>query len=203
MKKYIVALLSLVVFFTVSANILNEPNNLKDGDIIFQSSQSGQSLAVQLATGSKYSHVGVVFIEDGKPYVLEAVEPVKITPLKEFASHGDRGEYIVKRLKGGVTSDQVAKIKAQGRSWLGKHYDLFFNWDMSRLYCSELVWKLYKNNVGVELGKTKKLKDYNLTHPIVQGKLKERYGDDIPWEDPMISPGAIFESNLLETVFEN
>ena len=33
---------------------------LQNGDIIFQSSQSDQSIAIQLATHSKYSHMGIV-----------------------------------------------------------------------------------------------------------------------------------------------
>jgi len=40
-----------------------------DGDIIFQVSKSAQSRAIQLATKSKYSHVGIVFMRDGVPVV--------------------------------------------------------------------------------------------------------------------------------------
>ena len=34
---------------------------IKEGDIIFQTSTSSQSKAIQLATHSKYSHVGIIF----------------------------------------------------------------------------------------------------------------------------------------------
>ena len=33
---------------------------IQNADIIFQASKSGQSKAIQLATGSKYSHMGVL-----------------------------------------------------------------------------------------------------------------------------------------------
>ncbi|MES2934380.1 MAG: hypothetical protein V4805_12935, partial [Pseudomonadota bacterium] len=46
--------------------------SLKDGDLIFQKSRSSQSLAVQRATGSPYSHMGIVFMRAGKPMVFEA-----------------------------------------------------------------------------------------------------------------------------------
>src|SRR5574340_1061449 len=62
----------------------------KDGDIVFQASHSSQSLAIQTATSSPYSHVGVVLIRKGKPYVLEAIQPVKFTPLKAWLDHGHR-----------------------------------------------------------------------------------------------------------------
>jgi hypothetical protein len=45
---------------------------VRDGDLIFQTSRSSQSVAIQRATGSAFSHMGLVFFQDGKPYVFEA-----------------------------------------------------------------------------------------------------------------------------------
>ena len=56
-------------------------NLLKQGDIIFQTSLSSQSQAIQLATNSPYSHMGILFQESGKWFVFEAIQPVKMTPL--------------------------------------------------------------------------------------------------------------------------
>ena len=39
---------------------------LQDGDLIFQTSQSSQSKAIQLATKSKFSHMGMIYIKDNK-----------------------------------------------------------------------------------------------------------------------------------------
>ena len=61
-----------------SANGIPE---VKDGDIIFQSSKSQQSKAVELATNSVFSHCGIIFIENGVPYVYEAVQSVGKRPL--------------------------------------------------------------------------------------------------------------------------
>ncbi|MBL4670033.1 MAG: hypothetical protein JKY30_12325 [Flavobacteriales bacterium] len=36
-------------------------NNIQNGDIIFQISKSSQSKAIQLATNSKYSHMGIIY----------------------------------------------------------------------------------------------------------------------------------------------
>jgi uncharacterized protein YcfL len=46
---------------------------LKDGDIIFQTSQSAQSKAIQAATHSKYSHCGIIYKEGSNYFVFEAV----------------------------------------------------------------------------------------------------------------------------------
>jgi len=57
--------------------------DLKSGDIIFQTSKSSQSIAIQRATKSKYSHMGIIYKEGKNTYVYEAVQPVKLTPLKK------------------------------------------------------------------------------------------------------------------------
>ena len=41
---------------------------------------------------------------------------------------------------------------------------------------------------------------FKLDDPAVKRKLRERYGANVPLEEPVISPVAIFESPLLETV---
>ena len=174
-----------------------------DGDIIFQSSEYGQSKAVQLATGSRYSHVGILFHRDGKAYVLEAVQPVKTTLLSDWIKHGTNKHYVVKRLKNRdeiLTAGVLQKMYKMGANWIGKDYDLFFGWSDDRIYCSELVWKLYNVHTGLQLGNLQKLKDFDLTHPAVKQIMRERYGDNIPWEEETISPGEMFDSPLLQTV---
>ena len=47
--------------------------SVKDGDIIFQTSQSKQCEAVRIATNSKFSHCGIIYEINGKKYVFEAV----------------------------------------------------------------------------------------------------------------------------------
>lgn len=76
------------------------------GDIIFQISRSSQSKAIQLATHSDYSHTGMLVMRNKKPYVFEAVGPVKYTPLKQWIAHGEKGKYVVRRVEGGLSVEQ-------------------------------------------------------------------------------------------------
>lgn len=191
---------------TFKALKYDQKTNFQDGDVIFQSSTSGQSLAVQLATKSPYSHVGLIYIINGDMYVYEAVQPVKITPFKEWIKHGDGNHYVVKRLKNAeevLTPQVINKMKTQGEKYLNKNYDLYFEWSDERIYCSELIWKMYQETTGIELGELQRLKDFDLTHPAVKQKLKERYGNNIPYEEKVISPAAIFDSKELELVLSN
>ena len=175
---------------------------LNNGDLIFQTSNSAQSQAIQLATKSKYSHCGIIYKEGEEYFVFEAIQPVKKTPLEDWISRGKDGHYVVKRLKDEsvLTPAALRKMKDEGETLAGKDYDLYFEWSDERIYCSELIWKVYKEGAGVEIGKLQQLKDFDLSHPAVQQKLKERYGNNIPKHEKVISPAAMFESELLYTV---
>lgn len=176
----------------------------KEGDVVFQISKSPQSKAIQIATNSKYSHVGIVFRNKNKFHVLEAVQPVKYTELQNWIKKGQDDSIIVKRLikyERILTPSAIQMMKKVGDRFLGSTYDKYFEWSDNRIYCSELVWKIFKRALDIELGKLRRLKEFNLSHPIVREKLKERYGDNIPYQEFVISPDDIFNSNLLSTVY--
>ncbi len=179
--------------------------SLKNGDIIFQSTQSRQCEAVKLATNSEYSHVGILFKEEGKWMVYEAVQPVKKTELSEWIARGENGHYVVKRLKNdeSLTAATLQKMKEIAATDLGKNYDIYFNWSDDEIYCSELVWKVYDEGAGIQIGELRQLKDFDLTSPQVQTIMSERYGSAIPYEEKVIAPSDLFESNKLKLVETN
>ncbi len=181
-------------------------DDVKNGDLIFHTSLSGQSKAIQLATKSKYSHCGIIFKEGDNFYVFEAVEPVQRTLLSKWIARGKDGKYVIKRLKNAdevLTPAVLTKMKQIGDQMKGKPYDLTFEWSDEKIYCSELIWKIYQGATGLEIGKLGKLKDFDLTSKTVKKIMKARYGDKIPLEETVISPSAVFDSELLETVKSN
>lgn len=192
------------IYFLISSSFSSKDPVFQYGDIIFQSSQSPQCSAVQLATRSIYSHCGMIcIVKDKGVFVYEAVGPVKYTPFKEWIKHGKGSKYVVKRLKNAselLNPEALSKMKAAGEKYNGKNYDIYFGWSDEKIYCSELVWKIYQQGAGIEIGKLQKLKEFDLTSEPVKEKLKERYGNKIPLEEQVISPQSIFESELLETI---
>lgn len=185
---------------------LTDGDEIKNGDLIFQTSLSGQSKAIQLATKSKYSHCGLIFKDGNEFYVFEAVQPVKRTPLDKWIARGKDGKYVIKRLKNAdqvLNSATLTKMKQVGDQFNGKNYDLTFEWSDDKIYCSELIWKIYQRATGIEIGKLEKLSDFDLTNEAVKQKMKERYGDKIPTNEIVISPVAIFDSELLTTIKSN
>lgn len=178
-------------------------STLREGDLIFQASRSTQSRAIQLATHSPYSHCGLLLQQGGQWQVLEAVQPVRLTPLARWVARGQGGHFVVKRLRDAnrvLTPAAVTRLRAAGQPLLGRPYDLAFSWSDERLYCSELLWKLYDRGLHRQLGSLQRLRDFDLRHPAVQAKLHERYGPRLPLNEPVISPAAIFASPALVVV---
>jgi uncharacterized protein YycO len=152
------------------------------------------------------SHCGIIYKEGDNYLVLEAIQPVKLTPLDEWINRGKGGKYIIKRLENAdqiLTLAALNKMKEIGTSFIGKDYDLTFEWNDDKIYCSELIWKIYQRATGIEIGRLQQLREFDLTNDAVKRKMKERYGDKIPMNEMVISPDAIFESNLLRTTKAN
>ena len=178
---------------------------LQNGDLIFHTSRSSQSQAIQIATNSKYSHMGVVYREGDNYYVYEAVQPVRMTKLKDWIARGEDGKYVVKRLKNSQAYLSIAgvqKMKTIGQKYLGKDYDLRFEWSDDKIYCSELVWKIYKKAFNIEIGQLEKFGDFDLSNDSVQDEVQERYGSNIPKDEYVITPDRMFNSERLMTVKE-
>lgn len=176
---------------------------LHNGDLIFQTSQSAQSQAIQLATHSPYSHCGILFQKDGEWRVFEAVQPVSETSLVAWAARGKDGKVVIKRLRDAetvLTPAALQRLQAAGEQYRGKNYDLYFGWSDDRIYCSELLWKMYQQATGREIGELQTLREFDLSHSAVQAKLRERYGNRIPLDEKVISPVRMLESKELVTV---
>jgi hypothetical protein len=168
--------------------------DVREGDVIFQTSLSQQSPLIKMGTRSTITHCGVVVMKDGKPYVLETQKTLILTPLKKFIARGKDGKYWHKRPK-------LDNIKIKYSGYLGKPYDLAFKFDNGKFYCSELIYDVYLNQLGVELCKPKKIDDYLIlgTHRIPKIKrAMEKRG--ITMEQYAVAPVDVFNSKELKFV---
>ena len=214
MKKIIwlsvslLAIIFLVPFLYSNAQITKHSSRqqYQEGDIIFQSSNSRQCEAVKLATHSDISHCGILCNENNQWYVIEAVEPVQIVSLNTFIARGIDSHYKIKRLKkesNQLTDASINAMMKLGHQWIGKHYDIYFGWGNDQLYCSELVWKMYHDAAKIDLCALRKLKEFDLSQPLVKEMMRERYGNKIPYDENMVAPSDIYNSPKLELVDEH
>jgi hypothetical protein len=203
MKKtlYILGIVLLVIalpFMQIAKETLTAEtgpvSEVREGDVIFQTSKSQQSPLIQIATRSKITHCGIIVMRGGKPYVLETLKTLVLTPLDKFIARGEDGKYWIKRSK-------KENIKIKYAKYLGKPYDLAFKFDNGRFYCSELVYDIYQKQLGIQLAEPKQVKDYLILFTDRLPKLKramKRRG--ISKEQYAIAPVDIFNSEYLESV---
>lgn len=202
--------LILIVSFTIViylfgnkiSNFNKGASKYKDGDIIFHTSKSSQSNMLRVATNSKLTHVGIIFHINNVPYVFEGRQPVSYRSLNSFIDAGENKEYIVLRTRDELTTNQVSLMKNYAMSQIGKNYDLQFTWDDDKMYCSELVYKIFKS-AGIKICNENTFKSFDLSNPMVKKAINERYtqlGKKINMNEIVVAPIDIYNSWSLKTI---
>ena len=182
---------------------------VQEGDIVLQTSISPQCSAIREATQSEWTHCGIVFMENGhrqvgvkhKAMVLEAVGPVRKTTLEEWL--GRTGHWSIRRLKdpSKLNPEAMQRMRDAGESMMGKDYDTRFLWSDDEIYCSELVWKIYQNGAGIEVGEVEKWGSMKLDGPAAQRIIAQRFPNGkMPLEEPVVTPASIARCGILEEV---
>ena len=165
MKKLLLILLALVC---VSCRQGGDLAALREGDIIFIETESFQSKYVKMGMLSIWSHCGIAVDTPEGVQIMEADSTVRILPVERFVAKSVGGKYIIKR-----PEQQLSKPIEQ-QKWLGRWYDLKFSFDNEEVYCSELVWLIYKNQ-GIELCPPRKINTHFMARvPMLQRALRER-----------------------------
>ncbi len=190
---------------------------LRDGDIVFRLGDARAirgtfplSRFIARATGSVFSHTGIVAIEDGSPVVYDCSsdgvqrQPFEVWMLDCVGAMG------VKRLKAehrqlvpGVISYCRSKFEQQ------VPFDFEFRLDDRAFYCVELTEKAFRSqglvlSEPVKIGDWENLDRYPLTALAAPFVTKLMLKEPLTLEQPVFLPGnerqGIWASTLLETV---
>lgn len=191
--------LSIHLFLTscVTAGTVS-PYTPQHGDIVFQSLPHVPVIdAIEGSTHSPYSHCGIVVKQDNVWHVLEAIGPVRLTRLERWVSQGRQEEFAVCRLKPAFQPKIDAMIAA-AEKFIGLPYDIQYELDDEKIYCSELIYKGFLKASGESLGKTVRLGDLDWRpHEKV---IRAIAGDPLPLEREMITPRDLAKAEQLEAV---
>ena len=147
-------------------------------------------------TNSPWTHVGVVFERDGALWVLEAVQPVKWTPLHDWVARGRGAEVAIRRARQPLTQVALDALREGGEVFLGRSYDARFEWDERRIYCSELVWLMFEHALGLRLSEPERWRDLTLT-PAARRLARQRLGRLPPPDSLIVTPVALLNSAAL------
>jgi hypothetical protein len=191
--------LFLIVLVVLAAPCASAEPWLRSGDLVFQTSRSAQSVAIQRATHSPYSHVGIVEVTARGTFVLEAIGPVSKTAWTRWRARGEGAKVTVLRPRG-LTARQIDAVLTVAHSFLGRPYDPEFRWGDEQLYCSELVELAFERGAGLHLGQIQRLGELDVSP--VRDALVARYGR-VPLELELITPASIAADPKLDRVYSD
>lgn len=172
-----------------------------EGDILFQSLPKGVLIdSIELVSNSPWSHCGILTRREEQWFVAEAGLSVKYTPLFDWICQG-RGFFVDSYRVRGITPEQESKVQPGIAKFLGKAYDIEFREDDKKIYCSELVYKVYDRDLGIKLGKWERLGDLNWK--AAESFIRSMERGKLPLERDLITPVGLTKGDNLMRVFTN
>ena len=174
--------------------------DFRQGDILLQHIPSHLCSVIADVTQSQYSHCGIVVYRRGEAFVLEAIGPVKCTSLRKWLGQGASRLFTQLRVKE-ATAEQIAGVVAEAKKMLGKPYDIQYELDENKIYCSELIYKAFLRGGSVEVGSKQRLGD-------MKWRLHEKFirhltGGELPLDREIVTPQALVDSPATESVYSS
>jgi hypothetical protein len=170
----------------------------REGDILFQSLPHNEVIdAIEGCTNSPFSHCGIVVFRKDGWHVLEAVGPVKETPLWQWLMQGREWKFSACRLKPEHQSRISAMISA-AREFSGRPYDIQYEMDDEMIYCSELIYKGFLEAGGGKLGRILMLGELNWKP--YERIIRAIEGGPVPLNREMITPEDLSMAEQLIVV---
>lgn len=205
--RYLAGQVAFTLVLLASGIAYGQPESVEsilvDGDVLLQRSLSAQSVAIEEASGSPLTHVGLYFQREGEPWVIEAVGPVRWVRLDDWIAQGEEGWLVVARHEGvAVLSEEaLSTVRREAESFLGTQYDLLFEWSDDVIYCSELVYKAFERGVGLEVGVLTTLGELELDGDAVQALIGQRMATDPNLEELIVTLGSVLDDPDVSIVY--
>lgn len=162
----LVSLAGIIVVVTVEpapSVALADLPALHAGDIVFRRGQSLRSRVVLLRQSGRgeYSHVGIVVIVRGEPFIVDAVPSqrgtgvtgiVAIRRVRDFLSPTAAAAVKVMRMapRDQTIATNAANVAVSYASRAVQFDDDYDRFSSDRVYCTELVWRVFLES-GLEL----------------------------------------------------
>jgi hypothetical protein len=174
--------------------------SMREGDIVFQSvPRNPLVVAIEGMTKSTYSHCGLVAKRNGAWVVIEAIGPVVETPLRSWIARGRGHHFAAYRLEPSFERS-IPTIIASARKYLGRPYDIHFEFDEEKIYCSELVFKAVRMATGCSLGRIDRVGELDWRP---HEKFIRTIEAEVPLDRELITPVAISRAKELTKVYAN
>jgi hypothetical protein len=171
------------------------------GDFVFQSLPHNPLIdAIEGSSDSPFSHCGIVKRRGEQWVVIEAIGPVKETTLSWWIAQGRGQAFVAYRLREPLAG-RIPAILAAAEKYEGRPYDIHYDLDDERIYCSELLYKAVRDATGRKIGKIRKLGD--LRWQPYEKVIRGIENGDLPLDRAMITPRDFSEAPELRQVFRS
>jgi hypothetical protein len=170
----------------------------REGDVVFQSLARSQLIdAIEGSTKSPYSHCGLVARKGLGWVVIEAMGPVHESDLDAWIQSGRDGAFSAYRLKE-PWRESISGMVSAARVFIGTPYDIHYDLDDAKIYCSELVYKAFQRATGQPLGRLQRLGDLHWQPH--EDLIRQIEKGGLPLDRQMITPRALSEAPELEKI---
>ena len=143
--------------------------------------------------------------DDGSFVVAESKVPRSTySDFRSFVNRSEGGRLEVRRLKGGLESEQLLKLQKEAETRMGLWYHFRFNYDSKKQFCSKFAYDVYRHALGVEVGQIETFTELLHRNPQTpMGFWKLWFFGRIPMGQRTVTPASQLESDKLETVYSN
>jgi len=189
-------------FSKIKSGVTDYTKNIqiKSGDFIFQHLPGPLTEMIADVTKSPYSHCGIIVEKKGGFVILEAIGPVKETPINEWIARGEGERFTIVRLKEPYRIF-IPQIIEQAYRFSGRPYDIQYEWDDQKIYCSELIHKAVQEGAGLSLARFVRLGDLDWHR--YEKQIRQITGGILPLDRIMITPADLAESNEVYMVYSS
>lgn len=175
---------------------------LQEGDLIFLDIPIRVFREVARTSQSWTSHVGIAFKgDDGNWVVAESTFPIsRKGPLCNYLKRSSKYRFEIRRLKQGLSSNEVNYLRSSAEQLLYRLYHLGFDFDSQFLFCSKYVYLVYES-IGVAVGEIQTFQELLQKNPEASiGFWKWWFLNRIPWDRRTITPASQIKDTQFRTV---
>lgn len=185
--------------------LLPDVLDLQVGDLIFTRMNLPVFTHIAEVSGTWTNHVGMVYdAAPGAEIIIESTVPrVCKTPVNQHLARSENKQFAILRLKRGLSEAEKRKLTAESEKYIGLFYDLWFNLDSRRQYCSKMVYLIYLHALKTKIGKVqtpRELFDLNPDGPLWLFRLW--FMGMIPWKRRMVTPGSILKDPAFDVIYD-
>jgi hypothetical protein len=137
--------------------------------------------------------------------VAESCFPLsRFSRLDRFIARSESGRFLITRSQAELSPEEKLELRQAARARLGRLYDLGFNYDSRRLYCSKFVFEVYQKATGRQVGNLTTFRQLLADNPQAPlGFWRAWFFGFIPWDRRCVTTTSELKSPDFSPVYDS